>query len=73
MELLTTDERKALELTGQLAEACKRIIAHGQSGVHDWNEMAMRIHAVQHMIMAQAAARAYPTEFRLLGGRVEAS
>lgn len=68
--LLTVDEREALELSGRLANVCRRIIGDGSQAEHDWAEMAHRIHAVQHSIMAQAAARAYPSEFRLLGGTI---
>lgn len=69
-DYLTVDEREALRLSGQLANLCRRIIGDGPTAEHDWSEMAVRIHSVQHMVMAQAAARAYPDEFRLLGGGV---
>lgn len=65
---LTEDEKEALALTAHLAEVCHRIVGVGPIATQDWNELAMRIHAVQHTIMAQAAARVYPDEFRLLGG-----
>lgn len=66
---LTKDERIALRLSGELASALHRIIAAGAGPNvgNDWAEAAMRIHGIQHTIMAQAAARAYPDEFRLLG------
>lgn len=67
-DLLTVEEREALDLSGKLANLCRRIVGSGPQADHDWNELAARIHAVQHTIMAQAAARAYPQEFRLLGG-----
>jgi hypothetical protein len=66
--MLTEQELKALRLTGELASLCRQIIGDGPSAANDWNEMVMRIHAVQHMIMAQAAARAHPVDLRLLGG-----
>jgi hypothetical protein len=66
-DLLTADEREALALSGQLAKLCRRIVGSGPQAADDWSELASRIHAVQHTIMAQAAARAYPFEFRLLG------
>lgn len=68
-DLLTDAERKALALTGELANLVGREIITGPQRA-DWNEFALRIHAVQHMIMAQAAARAYPDEFRLLGSTI---
>lgn len=66
---LTDLELEALELTGRLANLCGRIIGDGPQRDNDWGEMAMRINAVQHMIMSQAAARAHPDQFRLLGQR----
>lgn len=68
MTLLTDDEKEAMRLSGQLANLCGRIIGNGPQAENDWAEMAYRIHGVQHMILAQAAARAYPKEYRLLGG-----
>lgn len=73
LDLLTADEREALRLTAQLANLCHRIIGRGPQAEPDWAEMAHRIHAVQHMVMAQAAARAYPSEFRALGETIPAS
>jgi hypothetical protein len=70
VELLTDAERKALKMTGELANLVHREVITGPQAANDWNEFAMRIHAVQHMIMAQAAARAYPDEFRLLGNAI---
>lgn len=71
MNLLTEEELEALRLSGKLAERMRRIIGDGPTASHDWSEIAQCIHALQHAIMAQAAARAYPNEFRLLGGVVE--
>ena len=69
-DLLTDDEREALRLSGQLANACRKVIGDGPNANHDWAEMAAHIHNIQHALMSQAAARAYPTEFRLLGGSI---
>lgn len=71
MDLLTEDELEAMDLSGKLANKLGKIIR--QNGTkeqqdYDWQEAAMRIHALQHTIMAQAASRAYPERFRLLGG-----
>jgi hypothetical protein len=35
------------------------------------NEIIHHIHIIQHAIMAQAAARAYPERLRLLGEEIE--
>jgi hypothetical protein len=33
----------------------------------DLHELVVHIHAIQHAFMSNAAARAYPTEYRRLG------
>lgn len=79
-ELLTDDEKEALRLTGQLAGLMSRIIYKPsreatitmqgrlrQIADQDSSEMAHEIHAIQHRIMAQAAARQFPSEYRLMG------
>lgn len=37
----------------------------------DLDEAVRFVHGLQRMVLKQAAARAYPTEFRLLGERVD--
>jgi hypothetical protein len=69
-QALTEDELRALDMTGELANLCRRVIGQGPNADHDWNEIAQRIHAIQHTLMAQAAARCYPDRFRVLGGVV---
>lgn len=64
-ELLTADELHAITLTVELAKLCFKII--GDPGGGDTHEIVLYIHAIQRMIMSQAAARAYPETFRLLG------
>lgn len=66
--LLTTDEFEAMALTGQLANKLRAVIGTGPQAANDWAEAAQHIHGIQHMLMAQAAARAYPLDFRPLGG-----
>lgn len=63
-ELLTPMERDCLTHIRRAAGLFRKICG-GQSG--DWVEAAAHIHALQQMVMSQAAARAYPAEFRLLG------
>ncbi len=71
-ELLTEDEKRALTLTGELVNLISgRIIGDAPSRAGDVNEVVGHIHALQRMLMAQAAARAYPSEYRLLGGAVK--
>jgi hypothetical protein len=77
---LTPDELEALHLTAALSSVIKRIIESNEemtgqepdAGVayQDWDEVVVVVHHLQHLIMAQAAARAYPEQFRLLGHRL---
>ena len=46
------------------------IIGHGPTRDADLAEAAAAVHVLQRMIMANAAARLYPKELRLLGERV---
>lgn len=67
-DLLSEDERTALAMTRDLAnQVILRVIEPGAEFRADHAEFVRHIHAIQHMIMAQAAARAYPGEYRLLG------
>jgi hypothetical protein len=66
-DALTPLERKILRDLGQMwGEVCE-VVGNGRSRIADLNEMVVHIHALQHFVMAQAAARAYPTELRLAG------
>lgn len=67
-DLLTPDEHRAMDLTAQLADALAVIVGDGPTRAHDLNELAGYVHLIQHAILAQAAARAYPDRYRLLGG-----
>lgn len=69
--LLTDDERDALDATGELAGLIRQVIGDGPQAGNDWREAAGYIHGLQHLVMAQAAARAYPGQFRLLGEGLE--
>ena len=69
--MLTGAEQRAMDLTAVLMNLLSaEIIGDGPTRSQDLNEAALRIHAVQHMIMSQAAARAHPDLYRLLGGMV---
>lgn len=72
--LLTDDEHRAVTLAAELAGIMKRIIG-GEAGVGsgiaegDWAEAVHYVHGLQNMVLAQAAARAYPQQYRLMGQR----
>lgn len=65
--LLTDAERATLEAVGKIAGAMRTVIGDGPNAENDMHEAIRSIHALQAMVMSQAAARAYPDEFRLLG------
>jgi hypothetical protein len=71
-DLLTEAEHKAMDLTAQLWNLlCSDVVPEGRSRTKDLHELVAHIHAIQHTVMSQAAARAYPERYRLLGGVVE--
>lgn len=64
---LTAEEHRAMELTAELWDAVAGLAGEGSPRNSDLAELRQHIHAVQHTILAQAAARAYPDRYRLLG------
>ncbi len=52
---------------GNIVEITRDGNADGKVANEDLAEVAGRIHDLQHLVMAQAAARAYPDRYRLLG------
>lgn len=68
---LTAAELRFMDLTAELTNLlCGEIIGGGPTRAGDVNEAVGHIHSLQHLVMAQAAARAHPDRFRLLGGSV---
>lgn len=73
MSGLTPAELDAIDLTAQLVgKVCQEVIGHGPTRDHDIAEFVAHVHAIQNAIMAQAAARAHPDMFRLLGETLRA-
>lgn len=70
-ELLTPLERKVIQHLGLIWNDLCHIVGPGATREYDLDEAVVHIHALQHMVMAQAAARAYPAEFRLLGKLID--
>lgn len=66
-ELLTPDEHLALTQAAELVDTLSRVIGNGLTRTDDIYELMFPIHAIQHAVMSQAAARAYPGLYRLLG------
>lgn len=72
-DLLTEAEHEAVATAALLANQMAEIVADGPSRPNDLAEAVHHIHAVQRMILAQAAARVYPDRYRLLGSTVKLS
>jgi hypothetical protein len=69
---LTDDERKAVRLAGELYTfVADRVCGNGPTRDDDLAELRACVHHVQRLMMAQAAARAYPGELRLMGEIVD--
>jgi len=67
MQLLTPDEKDCIKLAGELWNLLCKVVQPGPTAEGDTTELIHHIHAIQHTVMAQAAARAFPDRYRLLG------
>jgi hypothetical protein len=71
---LTGPEREAVATAGRLYTHIRdNVCGHGPTRDDDLAELRASIHHIQRLVMAQAAARAYPKEFRLMGEVVAAA
>lgn len=65
---LTAAESEAVRRAGHLYEYIdEHVIAQGSTRNDDLAELRAAVHVIQRMVLAQAAARAYRHQFRLLG------
>lgn len=64
---LTDDEHAVIDQAGHLWDSISKIVGHGPTRDDDLGEFLIWIHLIQQKIMAQAAARAFPSRYRLLG------
>lgn len=70
---LTPDEHEAVSLLADVTNTMARVIGKGRTpreavvANNDITEAVHHIHALQNMVLAQAAARAYPKTYRLMG------
>lgn len=62
-EYLTADELDAMDHLSAFVRAIRSTVGDG----HDGHELVDKVHQLQAMVMSQAAGRAYPERFRLLG------
>lgn len=68
-EPMTDAEHRAMDLTAELVNLmCSEVIGHGAARDGDVAELVADIHRIQHRILRQAAGRAYPDRYRMLGG-----
>jgi len=69
---LTEAEMTAVQMAGRLYSHIRdNVCGDGPTRDDDLAELRASVHAIQHFIMAQAAARLHPGELRLMGGVVE--
>jgi hypothetical protein len=66
--LLTPDEHRAVAMAAELWGLLCKVTTHGLAREGDLRELIAHIHAIQRTVLKQAAARAYPDLYRLLGG-----
>lgn len=66
-DLLTDAERATLAKTVDLWHDLIRVVGNGPTREADLDELVVHIHAIQRAVMANAAGRAYPEDFRRLG------
>jgi hypothetical protein len=67
-ELLTPAEHDAIAQTAELWKTLCAITSDGPARDGDLRELIFHIHGIQRAVLKQAAARAYPDLYRLLGG-----
>lgn len=67
IEFLTKEEKEIIEDLAKLWTKITQTIGNDITREGDTKEAIILIHALQNMILAQAACRVYPTEYRLLG------
>lgn len=68
-DLMTEAEHKAMKMTADLFDHTAQNVIGGNESARsgDLQELALYIHNIQRMIMSQAAGRAFPDQYRLLG------
>lgn len=66
-EFLTDEEREVLDDIGRLWNRLLSVVANGRTREWDLGELVVHVHAIQQAVMSNAAGRAYPGEYRLLG------
>lgn len=65
--LLSGDEQACIDRLEEAWGLLRRIIGNGPNASNDLAELIVPLHTLQNAVLAQAAARAYPTVYRRLG------
>jgi hypothetical protein len=66
--MLTDDEREAIRMGGEwYTHIANKVCGMGVTREADLAELTGKIHDIQHLVMAQSAARDLPGELRLMG------
>lgn len=66
-EYLTEREKTISTIMGEVWGDICAVVGDGPTRDADLAELIVHVHAIQRSMMSQAAARMYPSEFRLLG------
>jgi len=66
-QFLTADEMSAVRQAGDLWGTLCKVAGNGPTRDNDLHELIVHVHAIQQAVMSQAAGRAYPGTYRLLG------
>lgn len=69
-DLLTELEHETIAMLGKIFGNITRIAGESEVRAADLTEAASKVHDLQNMILAQAAAREYSSRYRLLGRRI---
>jgi hypothetical protein len=65
---LTAAEQRVIAMMGEVWDLLVReVVTHGPTRDEDLRELIAPVHLIQRYVGSQAAARAYPTQFRALG------
>lgn len=71
--IITAEEHELVELLGQCANRFAKVIGKGPTRQYDYAEVVDKIHQLQAMVLSQAAARWFPSRYRLLGETLAAT
>lgn len=66
-QLLTVEEIALIDLISDVSRSFGTVVGQGPTREHDLREMVYHVHALQNMVLAQAAARRYPHLYRKMG------